>query len=373
MRQRSRSVIAHPHLLGDDVQVRCNDGTRRRYVNLDYAANTPVMAKVWEAVEAPLPTAGFEEARVAVARFVGARTTDTVAWVRNPSEAIDVLAATLPAGSRVLSCGVDVGRRHDVRLLPFSPSPADLIEAASHELRKRPADLVAITGASSVTGEVWPIAELAAIARYHGAKLFVDAAQLAPRRAIDMKLTGIDYLALSGHHLYAPFGTGALIGAGLEHRSPNVIGAVALGAACRALTNLGMDELARRERALAFRLWAGLAEVPGLQVHTLWRPGDTDRVGIATFTLDGFRHPLLAAILGAEHAIGVSHGSDPLVARLLDLDPRRAAGGAVRASLGLGTTPEDIDRLVDALTEIAVHGPRSRYTHDRERDEYRPI
>ena len=55
MRQRNRSVIAHPHLLGDDVQVSCNDGTERRYVNLDYAASTPVMAEVWDAVEAFVP------------------------------------------------------------------------------------------------------------------------------------------------------------------------------------------------------------------------------------------------------------------------------------------------------------------------------
>ena len=386
MRHSNGSVITHPHLLGDDVQVSCSDGTERRYVNLDYAASTPVMAEVWDAVEAFVPwcssvhrgagaksqvsTAAFEDARGDVARFVGARTSDTVVWVRNTTEAINVLANALPAGTKVLSSGVEhhanmlPWRRHDVRLLPFSASPADLIEAASHELRKRPADLLAVTGASNVTGEVWPIAELSAIAHYHGAKLFVDAAQLAPHRAIDMKQTGIDYLALSGHKLYAPFGAGALIGALDRHEagSPNVIGAVALAAACRALSAMGMDDLARRERALAFRLWAGLAEVPGLQVHTLWRPGATDRVGVATFTLDGYRHPLLSAILGAEHAIGVRHGCFSAI-----------ASGAVRASLGLGTTPEDIDRLLDALQEIVLHGPRSRYQHDRGLDEYSPI
>ena len=350
MRQRNRSVIAHPHLLGNDVQVSCNDGTERRYVNLDYAAGTPVMAEVWEAVEAFVHRGtGFEESRAGVARFVGARTSDTVVWVRSTTEAIDTLAEALPAGTKILCSGVEMGRRHDVRVLPFSHSPADLIEAASHALRRSPADLIAVTGASSVTGEVWPVAELAAIAHYHGAKLFVDAAHLAPHRAIDMKQTGIDYLALSGHKLYAPFGAGALVGEVPDRRdagSPNVIGAVALAAACRALSAIGMDGLARRERALAFRLWAGLAEVPGLQVHTLWRPGATDRVGFATFTLEGYRPPLLAAILSAEHAIGVRHGCfSPIVP------------GAVRASLGLGTTPEDIDRLHDALQEIALHGP----------------
>ncbi len=365
MRQRNGSVIAHPHLLGDDVQVSCDDGTERRHVNLDYVSRTPVMAEVWDAVEtfvARFSGAAVHDARADVARFVGARTSDTVVWVRDTTEAIDVLATALPPGTTILSSGVDhhwCG--HDVRPLPLTNSPADMIEAASHELRRSPADLVAVTGASNVTGEVWPIAELAAIAHYHGAKLFVDAAPLAPHRAIDMAGTGIDHLAISGGRLYAPFGAGALVGAPLEHEggAPNAIGAVALGAACRALSALGMDELARRERALSFRLWAGLAEVPGLQVHTLWRPGATDRVGVATFTLDGCRPPLLAAILGAEHAIGVHHGGfRPLVP------------GAVRASLGLGTTPEDVDRLLDALQEISRHGPRSRSKRDRELDGY---
>ena len=151
MRQRNRSVIAHPHLLGDEVQVSCNDGIERRYVNLDYAASTPVMAEVWDAVEAFVPwcssvhrgtgaksqvsTAAFEDARSDVARFVGARTSDTVVWVRNTTEAINVLAAALPPGTKVLTSGVEhhanmlPWRRHDVRLLPFSQSPADLIEA----------------------------------------------------------------------------------------------------------------------------------------------------------------------------------------------------------------------------------------------------
>ncbi len=368
MRQRNGSVIAHPHLLGDDVQVSCNDGTERRHVNLDYVSRTPVMAEVWDAVEtfvARFSGAAVHDARTDVARFVGARTSDTVVWVRDTTEAIDVLATGLAPGTRLLSSGVDHHwRGHDVRPLPLTDSPADLIEAASHELRRSPADLVAVTGASDVTGEVWPVAELAAIAHYHGAKLFVDAAQLASHRAIDMKLTGIDYVALSGRQLYAPFGAGALVGAadGPDAGSPNAIGAIALGAACRALMRAGMDELARRERALSFRLWAGLAEIPGLQVHTFWRPGATDRVGVSTFTLDGCRHSLLAAILGAEHAIGVRHGDfSPLVP------------GAVRASLGLGTTPEDVDRLLDALQAISRHGPRSRHTHDRGLDGYRPM
>ena len=128
--------------------------------------------------------------------------------------------------------------------------------------------------------------------------------------------------------------------------------------------------------------------VPGLRRLTLWG-GDVDRVGVATFNLEGYRHPLLAAILSAEHAIGVRHGcfcAHPLMTRLLGIPDgevdrlaavlragrRPVLPGAVRASIGIGTTPHDIDRLIEALHQIAATGPRSRYQHTADLDEYLP-
>jgi selenocysteine lyase/cysteine desulfurase len=427
-------------LLGDDVQVPCVDGRRRRYVNLDYAASTPMMADVWEAVEAFVPwyssvhrgsgiksqvaTEAFEAARGDVAAFVGARHTDDVVFVRNTTEAVNVLAASLPAGTRVLSTPVEhhanmlPWRRHDVRLLPFTRSPGGLLEACEQALRTERFDLVAVTGASNVTGEVWPAEALARIAHTYGARLFVDAAQLAPHRPIDMAASGIDLLAFSGHKLYAPLGAGALVGrlgAGepllqgggairivtvdgviwadapdrYEAGSPNVIGVVALAAACRALREVGMDTVAAHERRLAARLWSGLATVPGLRTLSLW-PGRLDRVGVATFNLDGYRDPLLAAVLSAEHAIGVRHGcfcAHPLMTKLLDVPEATAARlyaelqaggkpelpGAVRASIGIGTTAADVDRLLEALYAIAQRGPHALYEHRSEHDEYVPL
>jgi selenocysteine lyase/cysteine desulfurase len=415
---------ALPRLLGDDVQAPCADGGSRRYVNLDYAASTPVMADVWEAVEAFVPlyssvhrgtgfksrvaTEAFESARGDVAAFVGARRADDVVFVRNTTEAINVLSASLPAGARVLSTPVEhhanmlPWRRHDVRLLPFTRSPAGLLEAAERALRGGRFDLLAVTGASNVTGEVWPVAALARLAHKHGAKLFVDAAQLAPHRAIDMAASGIDLLAFSGHKLYAPFGAGALVGRmdvgepllhgggairfvttdevvwadapdRYEAGSPNVIGIVALAAACRRLRAVGMDVVAEHERRLAARLWSGLLTVPGLNALSLW-PGAPDRVGVATFTLDGYRDTELAALLSESYAIGVRHGcfcAHPLMTRLLGVPAAqldrlhaelRAGGdpelpGAVRASIGLGTTDADVDCLVAALHAVAQRRP----------------
>jgi selenocysteine lyase/cysteine desulfurase len=174
-----------------------------------------------------------------------------------------------------------------------------------------------------------------------------------------------------------------------EAGSPNVIGAVALGAACRILADLGIDRIAARERALSARLEQGLARLPSVRRLRLWNDPDIDRVGIATFNLDGYRHPLLAAILSAEYAIGVRHGcfcAHPLITRLLGVPDHHAARyhaelrggrkptlpGAVRASLGLGSTADDVDRLLGALRRIALAGPQAPYRHHPERDEYQP-
>jgi selenocysteine lyase/cysteine desulfurase len=304
-RQPRNADEALARLIGADTLVPCGDGPPQRYVNLDYAAGTPVMAAVWEAVEAFVPwyssvhrgsglksqvsTAAFEDARVTVASFVGGRAGDAVVFVRNTTEAVDVLSAALPAGTRVLSSAVEhhsnmlPWRRHDLRLLPLTDSPDELLDECQRALRRSRIDLVAVTGASNVTGEVWPVAELAELAHAHGAELFVDAAQLAPHRPIDMAGAGIDFLALSGHKLYAPFGAGALVGderrlgehepllhgggaielvtpaeviwadAPQRHEagSPNVIGAVALAASIRALLRIGMDVVAAHERELS--------------------------------------------------------------------------------------------------------------------------
>jgi selenocysteine lyase/cysteine desulfurase len=440
----ARTACADVRLLGSDTEVMCADGRARPYVNLDYAASTPALPEVWDAVAAFMPwyssvhrgsgeksqvaTAAYERSREDVRAFVGASPRDDVILVRNTTEAINVLAAALPAGTRVLSSPVEhhanmlPWRRHDVELLPFPDSADALCAACEHALRSaRPRiGIVALTGASNVTGEVWPLERLAAIAHRHGARLFVDAAQLAPHRPIDMAAAGIDFLAFSGHKLYAPFGAGALVGpvSGLgdafpllqgggaiklvtlddtiwadapdrhEAGSPNVVGAVALGAACRALDALGMGSVAEHERGLTARLRLGLEAVPGLEPLALWPGEDVDRVGVASFNLAGYRHPLLAAILSAEHAIGVRHGcfcAHPLIAHLLAIPPAemlryrrelQARGtpqlpGAVRASLGLGTTEHDVDQLVEALGAIARHGPAMRYEHVLEHDEHR--
>jgi selenocysteine lyase/cysteine desulfurase len=279
---------------------------------------------------------------------------------------------------------------------------------------------VSVTGASNVTGEIWPYAEMAELAHRYGARLMLDAAQLAPHRRIDMAAEGVDYLAFSGHKLYAPFGAGALVGradwleagepflAGggavryvgadtvlwtdlpdrQEAGSPNVIGAVALAVACRTLRGADRDSLEALQTRLIDRTRAGLLAVPGIEVFRLWEAGHP-RIGVLPFALRGVPYARLAAILSAEYGIGVRHGcfcAHPLMTALLKIDAAgearirddlargipTAVPGAVRASTGIGTTAEDCDRLVEAVAEIAANGARWTYTSSPDGTDCRP-
>ncbi|HEX2883581.1 MAG TPA: aminotransferase class V-fold PLP-dependent enzyme, partial [Candidatus Limnocylindria bacterium] len=414
--------------------------------NLDYAASAPSLLAVHDAVEEVLgwyssvhrgagfksraSTAAYEGARESIRRFVNARDDDAVIITRNTTDSINLLAGTLPEGTHVVCFAGEhhanllPWKRIGVRYLPVPESPAQMLDTLEETLRDLPhcedPHLVAVTGASNVTGEVWPLSKIARIAHDNGARLLVDAAQLAPHAPIDMRADGIDYLALSGHKLYAPYGAGALIGerdwltagdpflrgggavklvtveetlwADLPDRqeagSPNVIGAVALGVACDTLASAGMERIAAEERALLDYARRRLASVPGFEHYRVWAD-DHPRVGLMTFNLGDMPYDLLAAILSAEHAIGIRHGcfcAHPLMIRLLRIaddevhrlvDETRAGHhrrfpGAARMSLGLASTRADIDVLAAALTTIATDGPRWSYAVNPDTDEYEP-
>jgi selenocysteine lyase/cysteine desulfurase len=280
----------------------------------------------------------------------------------------------------------------------------ETVGAVRDELARTPAALLAVTGASNVTGECLPLAELADLAHAHGARIAVDGAQLVPHRGVDLAASGIDYLAFSGHKIYAPFGTGVLVGrrdwldaappylagggavrqvrldatewaaspARHEGGTPNVVGAVALAAACRFIDSLPAGALAAHEGFLTGRLVSGLAAIDGVRLLRLWagpraeasaEAGAPDRIGVVTFTVDGWPARLVAQYLAAEHGIGVRDGrfcAHPLLARLASAGVVND-GAAVRASLGLGSRVADVDRLLDAIAALRAHGPAWRY------------
>jgi len=364
-------------LVGDGLEVPCVDGFDRPYLSLDAAASTSALPAVASRVQAFLPwyssvhrgagwksqlaTAEYEEARGAFAALAGRTGTDDVAIIcRNTTEAINHLAYRLGLGRDDVVVTTVV--EHHANLLPWSrvarcryvecdaagTFDVDAVGAVLDD-GSRPR-LLALTGASNVTGWVPPIDEIIAAAHDRGVPVLVDAAQLAPHRPLPRDA---DYLAWSGHKMYAPFGAGVLVGPRAtfatgdpflagggavdlvdldevvwtdppdreEAGSPNVLGAVALHAAIEELNGLGWDAIRAHDDDMAGRLREGLLGIDG--VRLLGPSAQPGGLPVASFVVDGMSHALVAARLSAEHAIGVRHGcfcAHPYLLRLLGLD-----------------------------------------------------
>ncbi|MCO5990490.1 aminotransferase class V-fold PLP-dependent enzyme [Actinoallomurus spadix] len=400
-------------VVGAGVPVPVAGGGTVPYANLDYAASAPCLEAVRDALDAALPyyssvhrgagyasqvtTDRYERAREIVRAFVGAWHRDAVVFTRNTTDAMNLLAHALPRGTTVVvfesehhATLLPWGRGSRVVRLPAPDSPTAAVAAAGEALAAAPAGprLLVVTAASNVTGELWPVAELAAVARAHGARIAVDAAQLVPHRPFDMGALDVDYVAFSGHKLYAPFGAGCLVGRAdwlraaepyllgggatvsvgehvtwsadpqqrHEAGTPNVLGVVALAAACEALTD--WDGLVAEEERLLRRLRTGLAAIPGVRELSLW--GDRHpRVGIVSFVVEGRGSRAVATALSEEYGIGVRDGrfcAHPFVRRLVGAGEGGCGDGdgtALRASFGIGTTDEHIDRLLTALRQLS--------------------
>ena len=448
------SVDFRRQVVGLDTMVPVAGGGERPFINLDHAASTPPFVRVLDAVtrlapwygnvhrgagfKARLSSWAFDEARDTVHRFVGADPrTDVTIFTRNTTEAINHLAARLPLGpdAVVLVTGMehhsnDLPWRRVARVVHVGLTADGAVDEG--DLRRKLREhresvrLLAVSGASNVTGLVNPIRRFARLIHEAGGEIVVDAAQLVAHRPIDMHAgppeEHLDYLAFSAHKMYAPFGVGVLVGARRaladgapylagggavdvvdqahvvwadlpdreEAGTPCVMGAVALAAAIDVYRELGWERIQRHEAAVSAYAARRLAAVPGLMLYggTDLLPS-SDRLGVFAFNLAGMPHALLAAILSHEWGIGTRSGcfcAHPYMQQLLGIDndwSRRAEEsirrgdrselpGAVRASFGLATTTAEVDALVTALTAIADGKHRSDYQVDRATGEYAP-
>ncbi|GAA3137886.1 aminotransferase class V-fold PLP-dependent enzyme [Streptomyces rameus] len=438
-----RSICTPLPVLGRDVTVPLVTGGEVTYAALDYAASAPALQRVWDDVAAYAPYYGsvhrgagylsqlstelFENARATVAGFLGCRPDDQVVFTRSTTDSLNLLARALPAGCQVFVFETE----HHASLLPWQDAdvtylnaprtPRQAVETLERALADRTVSaegghgpaLVCVTGASNVTGELWPVRELAAAAHAHGARIVLDAAQLTPHHPVDIADLDVDWIAFSGHKLYAPFGAGVLAGradwlqaaepylagggasrkvtrrtdggvdvewhdsaARHEAGSPNVIGAYSIASACKALTEAGWDTLVAREQDLVRTVREGLAEVPEVRVLSLFGD-DAPRVGVISFVVEGWNSSHFAAALSAEYGIGVRDGlfcAHPLVRTLLGTDPQaqgecgapEAAPGekslnAIRVSFGAGTPDEHVERFVTAVRELVRDGAKWQY------------
>jgi cysteine desulfurase / selenocysteine lyase len=440
------------HFTGVDLAVPLYGGGSVTGINFDNAASTPPLKRVRDAVnsfaevyssvhrgtgyKSRVSTEAYESAREVVARFLGIdEEAQVVIFVKGATDALNRIAAEQARldGRRVLVTEME----HHADLLPWRHRSGHVmveltdegqidLDAIEHALQTADGTigLVAICGASNVTGFVSPIHEVAELAHKHGALVSVDAAQLAPHHRIEVLPASdpghLDFVSFSGHKMYAPYGAGVLVaprdffsgepevmGGGAiqlvtwddtiwaelpdreEAGSPNVIGAVALGVAIDALLDLGFDEMLTEERRLGKRLLEGLGRIPGVGVLGSLRPYSAGRLALASFVVEGLDHGLVAAVLSHEWGIAVRHGcfcAHPYLIHLLHMTRdevdtivdemttgrRKALPGAVRASLAPYNSDAEVDRFLEAVRVIAGGGIQATYDQDED-GEYTPI
>ena len=266
---------------------------------------------------------------------------------------------------------------------------------------------LAVTGASNVTGSITPIHELAQLAHSVGAYLVVDASQMIAHAPVEMKDRtksdgDIDVLVFSGHKIYAPGSPGAVIakrklladmapaevGGGMvddvyldkfipsailpdreEAGTPNIVGAITLGAVLEVLRKIGMDNIRLKEIKLIDLAWEKLSAIEGVNLYGP-APSDVPRTGTIPFNIQGFDHGLTAAALNDYHNIQVRNGcfcAHPYVREILkpelwalDIDPDAPNSeadverkrGMTRASFGIYNTEADVLALAEAVADL---------------------
>jgi cysteine desulfurase/selenocysteine lyase len=337
-------------------------------------------------------TAAYEGARATVADHLGAADRREVVFVRNATEAINLVArawgdANLGAGDRIVLTEME----HHSNVVPWQ----QLAERAGAEvdwipvgenglldmdayaaLLERGPKLVTVTHVSNVLGTENPVAKIARLAHEAGALVLADGAQAAPKLPLDVGELGVDFYALTGHKLYAPTGIGALWGkldllramppflgggsmirkvtkegttyadppARFEAGTPAIAQAIGMASALRWLDGLGMEAVLEHEQRIADYALERLADVPGLRVFG--PPRGPERVGPVSFELEGVHAHDVSEILD-RHGVAVRaghHCAQPLMDRL-------GVAATARASFGVYTTPEEIDRLVEGLDD----------------------
>jgi len=444
--------LLREQVVGIDKKVPTTEGLKT-YVNLDNGASTPTLKPVLDKVneflewyssihrgsgfKSLISSEVYEKARTIVAEFVKADLEkNSVIFVKNSTEALNKLAYRFPfkKDSVVLSSMMehhsnDLPWRNKAKVIHIRITPEGRLDLNDLEEKleryKGKIDLVTITSASNVTGFINPIHQIARMVHHIGAKLAVDAAQLAPHRQIDLKPHNhpehLDFLIFSAHKIYAPFGTGVLIGPNSlfeqgdpefvgggtvdavtldrvlwadppdkeEAGSPNVVGVVALAEAIKVLTELGMENIAIHEKGLCEYFLKRVPEIEGLTLYGDGSKECEDRLGVFAFNLKEMHYALVSAILSYEAGIGVRHGcfcAHPYVQALLQVGKeeterfisqikenyRAELPGAVRISFGFYNSFEEIDYFIEWLKKIAKGKYKDEYILDKTWGTYTP-
>lgn len=447
------------YIIGNNIEIPIINNKLIDSINFDNAASTPILKPVADYIikyfpwyssvhrgtgfKSILSTQLYDVCHDRAGLFFGADTRDnTVIFTKNTTEAINKLSYRLDLQKDDLLLTSIM--EHHSNDLPWRPKcnlehirldkkgglDLDHIESLIKKYGSK-IKLITFTGASNVTGQINPIYEISHMAHKQGIPILVDGAQLAPHRKINMLPNNhpshIDYLAFSGHKMYAPFGGGALIGnrefflrgapeysgGGTiksvtrqrvywaqppdkdEAGTPNTIGAIALKKSMDILDEIDMDEIAKHEFELTKKIFAKLKDNPKIELY-----GDIDslspdkRVGVITFNIKGLNHALVAAILSYEYGIAVRSGcfcAHPYIHELLGLNTQKISVqqkqilqsnfynvvGMVRVSFGMYNDMKEVDRFISAIDEILLNLKdndyyKKRYLLDRKTGAYTP-
>ncbi|HYG68811.1 MAG TPA: cysteine desulfurase [Anaeromyxobacteraceae bacterium] len=336
-------------------------------------------------------TRAYEEARVKIARFLGAADPHEVVFVRGTTEAVNLVAQTfgrqrVGAGDEVLVTAME----HHSNIVPWQllcaekgatlavapiSDAGDLDVDALDRLVGPRTRLVSVAQVSNALGTVNPIAEIVARAHAKGVPVLVDGAQGAPHLGFDVQAAGADFYAFSGHKLYGPTGVGVLWGrrelldamppwqgggdmirsvsfegttyAEVPHKfeagTPHIAGVIGLGAALDWVGRVGLPAIAAHEHALVAYLLDALREVEGVRLVGTPR----ERAGVVSFLL-GDVHPHDIGTVLDRHGIAVRaghHCAQPLMKRY-------GVAATARASVAAYNTREEMDALVRGLVAV---------------------
>lgn len=333
-------------------------------------------------------TEAHEGARKTVAKFIGAESSDEVLFTRGTTESINLVAHSY--GRKFLKPGDEVivsVMEHHSNIVPWQllegikvvPVPVtetgDLDMEAYRKAFTPRTRFVSICHSSNVLGTTNPIREIAQIAHEHGVHILVDAAQSVAHRPIDVQELGVDFLAFSGHKLYAPTGIGVLYGRRelleaippyqgggemihkvtfeettfneipfkFEAGTPDFIGSVGLAKAIEYISALGFESIMKYEEELLAYATEQLLTLDGIKIHGTSKTKEA----VISFTFEGL-HPYDVGMLIDRMGIAVRtghHCAQPLMHEL-------GLAGTIRASFAFYNTKEDIDALIVALQRV---------------------
>jgi len=336
-------------------------------------------------------TAAYEQARADVARFVGAAQPTEIVFLRNTTEAINLLASCLALrpGDRVLCSSLEhnsnllpwlrLTRTRRIRhvILPVDPARGFSMDALIQEL-KQGARLVSLLQVSNLCGIAYPIAEICAEAHRHGAWVLADGAQAVCSHEVDVQALGVDFYTFSFHKMFGPAGIGALYGRQellerlppylvggdtiedtsyqrarwakppqrFEAGIPNYAGAVGAAAAIRYLQGIGQAALRQHVVALNRRASEGLLASPRVR---LIGPVEAERRGgVLNFHVQGLGARGLASLLDRRAGIMVRYGKHCVNAWYQE----SGLPDSLRVSFSAYNTEDEADQLVATVLDV---------------------